>query len=81
MEPVRIKIHLATKVYLFSYRTEKLKTFLCCLCVISRFLKTMEFKIEKTVTAWEEMLKWRKEFGTDRIIQVRDMVSAVALSH
>jgi hypothetical protein len=29
----------------------------------------MEFKIEKTVTAWEEMLKWRKEFGTDRIIQ------------
>lgn len=41
----------------------------------------MEFKIEKTVTAWEEMLKWRKEFGTDLIIQVRDMVSAVALSH
>nr|BAE98820.1 hypothetical protein [Arabidopsis thaliana] len=33
------------------------------------FLKTMEFKIEKTVTAREEMLKWRKEFGTDRIIQ------------
>ncbi|KAG7538120.1 CRAL-TRIO lipid binding domain [Arabidopsis suecica] len=37
--------------------------------MLLRFLKTMEFKIEKTVTAWEEMLKWRKEFGTDRIIQ------------
>ncbi|CAL9243760.1 unnamed protein product [Arabidopsis halleri] len=37
--------------------------------MLLRFLKTMEFKIEKTVTAWEDMLKWRKEFGTDRIIQ------------
>ncbi|EOA14478.1 hypothetical protein CARUB_v10027692mg [Capsella rubella] len=37
--------------------------------MLLRFLKTMEFKIEKTVTAWEEMLKWRKEFGTDSIIQ------------
>ncbi|CAH8279841.1 unnamed protein product [Arabidopsis lyrata] len=37
--------------------------------MLLRFLKTMEFKIEKTVTAWEDMLKWRKEFATDRIIQ------------
>ncbi|KAL1195245.1 Phosphatidylinositol/phosphatidylcholine transfer protein SFH14 [Cardamine amara subsp. amara] len=37
--------------------------------MLLRFLKTMEFNIEKTVMAWEEMLKWRKDFGTDRIIQ------------
>ncbi|XP_024011929.1 phosphatidylinositol/phosphatidylcholine transfer protein SFH14 [Eutrema salsugineum] len=37
--------------------------------MLLRFLKNTEFNIEKTVTAWEEMLKWRKEFGTDRIIQ------------
>lgn len=37
--------------------------------MLLRFLKTMEFNIEKTVTAWEQMLKWRKEFGADRIIQ------------
>ena len=33
----------------------------------------MEFSIEKTVTAWEQMLKWRKEFGADRIIHVRKL--------
>ncbi|KAJ4875409.1 Phosphatidylinositol/phosphatidylcholine transfer protein SFH14 [Raphanus sativus] len=37
--------------------------------MLLRFLKTMEFSIEKTVTAWEQMLKWRNEFGADRIIQ------------
>ncbi|KAL0734865.1 hypothetical protein Bca4012_011075 [Brassica carinata] len=37
--------------------------------MLLRFLKTMEFNVEKTVTAWEQMLKWRKEFGADRIIQ------------
>ncbi|CAH8392230.1 unnamed protein product [Eruca vesicaria subsp. sativa] len=37
--------------------------------MLLRFLKTMEFNIEKTVIAWEQMLKWRKEFGADRIIQ------------
>ncbi|XP_019095893.1 PREDICTED: phosphatidylinositol/phosphatidylcholine transfer protein SFH14-like [Camelina sativa] len=37
--------------------------------MLLRFLRTMEFKIEKTVTAWEQMLKWRKDFGTDHIIQ------------
>ncbi|KAL0673407.1 hypothetical protein Bca4012_001388 [Brassica carinata] len=29
----------------------------------------MDFNIDKTVTAWEEMLKWRNEFGADQIIQ------------
>ncbi|KFK27197.1 hypothetical protein AALP_AA8G348100 [Arabis alpina] len=37
--------------------------------MLLRFLKTMGFNLDKTVAAWEEMLKWRKEFGTDRIIQ------------
>ncbi|KAG5403771.1 hypothetical protein IGI04_009890 [Brassica rapa subsp. trilocularis] len=37
--------------------------------MLLRFLKTMDFNIDKTVTAWEEMLKWRNEFGADHIIQ------------
>ncbi|CAN6812778.1 unnamed protein product [Brassica oleracea] len=37
--------------------------------MLLRFLKTMDFNIDKTVTAWEEMLKWRNDFGADQIIQ------------
>ncbi|XP_075486781.1 phosphatidylinositol/phosphatidylcholine transfer protein SFH13-like isoform X2 [Primulina tabacum] len=32
-----------------------------------RFLKARDFNIAKTIQMWEEMLNWRREYGTDTI--------------
>lgn len=34
-----------------------------------RFLKARDFNLAKTIQMWEEMLHWRKEFGTDTIMK------------
>ncbi|KAK7386802.1 hypothetical protein VNO78_27138 [Psophocarpus tetragonolobus] len=34
-----------------------------------RFLKARDFNVERTIQMWEEMLIWRKEYGTDSILQ------------
>ncbi|KAL6313880.1 hypothetical protein AAG906_010299 [Vitis piasezkii] len=34
-----------------------------------RFLKAREFNMERTIQMWEEMLNWRKEYGTDTILE------------
>lgn len=59
---------------LFQLITRWKLTYACSLC---RFLKAREFNIEKTIQMWEEMLNWRKEYGTDALLEV----CALLLSH
>ncbi|KAI3921732.1 hypothetical protein MKX01_005421 [Papaver californicum] len=34
-----------------------------------RFLRARDLNIEKTIEMWEEMLQWRKDYGTDTILE------------